>query len=348
MLYPPVKPTEFGHLELPHGQKIYWEALGSKAGEPIVMLHGGPGAGCSPMSRRFFDLKKYRVILWDQRGCGRSALPQEHLSDQELKTARREMLKHLSFDNMILDMEALRAHLKIERWSVFGGSWGTTLALGYAQRFPERVNKLLLRGVFTSTQEEINWLYSDQGAAQMFPLEWERFYGEWMALRQATGPNTELTKNPNTLQTSSTGLQWREILSDFYQAFCEGSQSVQERAALAWGQWEQSIMSLEGSGTSGPSDHQRNFEMGLISCHLFLNDPLLTSEEFWHQMPLMAHLPCDIVQGQFDAVTPAKTAWRLSQMMNNSRLQLVRQAGHASSDPQLTQALVRVLDAWVF
>lgn len=339
MLYPPAQPQEHGHLELPHGQRIYWEALGAKNGEPIVMLHGGPGAGCSPMSRRFFDLKKYRVILWDQRGCARSAPVHAALSTEQVQATRGEMLRHLSFENMVLDMEALRAHLKIERWSIFGGSWGTTLALGYAQKFPDRVKRMLLRGVFTSTQEEINWLYSDRGAAQMFPLEWKRFHGDLMALAQSMGQNAK---------PLSTELAWREILSVFYRVFCEGSPGEQERAALAWGQWEQSIMSLEGSGTSAPSDHQRNFEMGLISCHLFLKDPHLLSEQMWSQMHRIESIPCDIVQGQFDAVTPAKTAWRLSQVMKNCRLQLVRQAGHASSDPQLSQALVRVLDEWVF
>ncbi len=339
MLYPFAKPQESGHLERAHGQRIYWEALGSPEGEPIVMLHGGPGAGCSAMSRRFFDLNKYRVILWDQRGCARSATPVDSMSPLEVMREREQMLKHLSFENMVEDMDALRAHLGIERWSVFGGSWGTTLALGYAQAFPDRVKRMLLRGVFTSSKEEIDWLYSEVGAAQMFPIEWVRFYTDFLSLASAL--RHQIKASPGELES-------REILGVFEKAFLSEDPQLQTRAALAWGQWEQSIMSLQGAAEVSPADHQRNFEMGLISCHLFLHDPVLLGRQLWSNLPLIASMPCDIVQGQFDAVTPAKTAWVLSQKMKNCRLQLIRQAGHASSDPELTRALVRVLDNWTF
>ena len=345
MLYPPAVPDEHGLLERSHGQKIYWEALGNPRGEPIVMLHGGPGAGCSGTQRRFFDLNKYRVILWDQRGCARSA---EHaLGRQERET----MLEHLSFENMVQDMEALRAHLKINAWSLFGGSWGTTLALAYAQAHPSRVKRMLLRGVFTSTSSEINWLYSPKGAAQMFPVEWQVFLAHYRALKNACGlsgtPSGAVADKFDAARDAED-LKWQDILGVFYQALRHGTPTVQERAALAWGLWEQSIMSLQGVPSLASMEHLRNFEMGLISCHLFLHDPVLNGTQLWDQMQRIAAIPCNIVQGQFDAVTPAQTAWKLSQVLQACQLQLVRQAGHASSDPELTRALVVVLDSWAF
>jgi len=333
MLYPHVEPHHHAYLERGAGGRIYYEECGNVKGEPIVMLHGGPGAGCSAMSRRFFNLNKYRVILWDQRGGARSASSTQNPGDRE------RMLKHLSFTSMLEDMEALRAHLSIAQWSIFGGSWGTTMALGYAQAHPLRVKRMLLRGVFTATPSEINWLYSPNGAAQMFPKEWDVFLSHLDALREAC------SLQPKGAQEA---LKWRDILEVFDHALRHEARQIQERAAQAWGAWEQSIMSLQGVPLSSAADHQRNYDMGLISCHLFLNDPVLNSKQLWERMHTIETIPCTIVQGQFDVVTPAQTAWRLSQTLKDCELQLVRQAGHASSDSDLASALVKVLDNWVF
>jgi proline iminopeptidase len=185
----------------------------------------------------------------------------------------------------------------------------------------------------------------------MFPVEWQVFVEHFRALRSACGLDASALNAAQKALGDADELEpnrWQDILGVFYHALRHGDAALQKRAALAWGQWEQSIMSLQGAPSIGSMEHLRNFEMGLISCHLFLHDPVLNGSTLWEQMPVIASIPCDIVQGQFDAVTPAQTAWKLSQVLNACRLQLIRQAGHASTDPELTRALVGVLDSWVF
>ena len=319
MFYPSISPIQSGYLPVGEGHDMYWEECGNPKGRPILFLHGGPGAGCSEMSRRFFNPQKFRVILFDQRGCGRS------------KCA--DPLLGLSLDNLVRDIEALRIKLGIERWTLFGGSWGTTLALAYASLYASRVQGLILRGVFTSTRAELAWLYQEGGAARVFPKEWQEF--------------KENTSRLNLSGRSSVDFfDWRSVLQAHLIHLKGENYTKRDEASLNWAQWEQSVMSVSGLPRVTQSDVGRSFNMALISCHMFLNDPWLIDESRWTQFDYLLDKPCHIVQGQFDVVTPMHTAFQLHQKLPKSQLTVAREAGHASGDAALAQALIKTLDEW--
>jgi proline iminopeptidase len=319
MFYPAIAPFQSGLLPLGEGHEMYWEECGHPKGIPIVFLHGGPGAGCSEMSRRFFKPNKFRVILFDQRGCGRSRF--------------KDPLQGLSLEHLVRDMEALRVHLGIERWALFGGSWGTTLGLAYAARHPERVEGLILRGVFTSTQAELAWLYQEGGAARVFPKEWEEFKSNTTRLHAMNGPSVDFKA-------------WRSVLQAHLQILKGADATQRDASALTWAQWEQAVMSVSGLPRLGQNDVARSFSMAIISCHMFLNDPWLNDESRWQRFDALLDKPCHIVQGQFDVVTPMHTAYGLHQQLPKSQLTVAREAGHASGDAPLAQALIKTLDNW--
>jgi len=333
LLYPSIEPTHAGMLKVGTFDQIYWEECGNRLGEPIVFVHGGPGAGCSDVSRRFFNPQKYRAILFDQRGCGRS----KSTSD----------LSELTLKHMVDDLEVLRNHLKIERWILFGGSWGTTLALAYAKSHPTRVGGLLLRGVFTASDSELAWLYQEGGASQIFPQEWSAFAEILNQGKQLTG---KVKGIETTLTTSSDEIRivesWVDYLSAYLSALQSKDKEIQGKAAFSWANWEHSIMSVTGLPELTPQDNERNRSMAIQSCHLFLNDPWLRGENGWSTFADVEHIPCVIVQGQFDIVTPMKTALALHLGWKNSQLWQVQGAGHASSDRELMQALIKSLDEW--
>ena len=337
MLYPTIEPRRHGMLVVGSREKIYWEECGDPSGEPIVFVHGGPGAGCSEVSRRFFNPKKYRVILFDQRGCGRSK-----------STGETTELSDLTLEHMVQDMECLREHLGINSWILFGGSWGTTLALAYAKLFPKHVKGLLLRGVFTASQVELAWLYQEGGASQIFPQEWTAFSAIHQLeekLIQGTQEffTQEIKKEGRHLQTS-----WKDHLSAYLRVLQSGEKQLESDAAFSWASWEHSIMSVQGLPKLTTDNQYRNRSMALQSCHLFLNDAWLRDEKRWSSFTDIEYLPLLIVQGQYDIVTPMKTAFELHQRWGNSRLLKIQGAGHASSDPELTQALIHALDEWSF
>ena len=333
MLYPSIEPFNSGWLEVSPGEKIYWEECGNKAGVPIVFVHGGPGAGCSETSRRLFDPQKFRVVLWDQRACGRS---------QSLGP-----LSDLTLEHLVQDLERVRQHLGIDQWVLFGGSWGTTLSLAYAQIHPQQVSGLLLRGVFTASTSELAWLYQEGGAAQVFPQEWSMFVQilkhDKVGLEK---DNKDALGLPDQGQTLVQEYTWRDFLKAYLAALLSQDLQTQESAAFSWAHWEHSIMSVPGLPKLAPQDMGRNRSMAIQSCHLFLNDPWLRDEKRWASYEDIQHLPCLIVQGQFDIVTPMKTAHALHQKWDNSQLVQVPGAGHASSDPELMQALIKSLDQW--
>ena len=315
MLYPAITPYASGLLDVGDGHRVYWEQCGNPQGQPIVFLHGGPGGGCTPLSRQLFDPRRYRIVLFDQRGCGRST---PHASTQ-----------HNFCEDLVRDMEALREALDIERWQLFGGSWGTTLALAYTRLHRERVQGMVLRGVFGAQQHELDWLYKPGGASQIFPQAWHAF-------ATALGPVGSIDP--------------QQLLAAYDQQLNGNDEAKAQAAAQAWCAWESAISSIH---TAPPSnavqrvealDPRHSLAMARISTNMFLRDPWLgASGQVWPPQGLQG-IPGTIVQGQWDVVTPSATAYRLHQYWPGSELRIVAEAGHASSDPALRQALVRVLD----
>lgn len=312
MLYPAIEPYESGLLAVGDGHHVYWEQCGNPQGQPIVFLHGGPGGGCSTLSRRLFDPRRYRVVLFDQRGCGRST-----------PHARTE---HNFCEDLVRDMETLREALSIELWQLFGGSWGTTLALAYTRHHRERVQGMLLRGVFGAQPHELDWLYKPGGASQIFPKEWHAF-------ATALGPVDE-----------------QALLSAYDLRLHSADATQAQAAAQAWCAWESAVSSIHtaprsniGQSTDAPDPHH-SLAMARISANMFLRDPWLgASGKVWPAQNLHG-IPCTIVQGQWDVVTPIATAWQLHKNWPSSTLRIVPEAGHASSDPALRQALIQALD----
>jgi proline iminopeptidase len=318
MLYPAIEPHAQGLLDVGQGHQVYWEECGNPEGLPVVFLHGGPGGGCSDYSRRFFNPAVYRVVLFDQRGCGRS-VPHGHTQDN--------FTHHL-----VADMERLRKLLSIDRWVLCGGSWGCTLALAYAQQHAARVRGIVMRGVFAARTSEMNWLYQPGGASQVFAKEWDRFASALEA-GQRTDPSTD---------------QPRDLLLAYDAQLQSADPMAQAQAAAAWCTWEDSLCSVHSAAPSLP-DPTRALAMARISAHMFAHDPALNQAQCWglgdgKPLSYLADIAGIIVQGQFDMVTPAVTAWQLHQAWLGSQLRMVHTAGHSSSDPALQEALVKALD----
>ena len=331
MLYPEIQPFANGMLDVGHGHRIYWEQCGNPQGQPIVFLHGGPGAGCTPKARRWFDPQHYRILLLDQRGCGRST---PHASTQ-----------HNSLAHLVQDLEQLRELLHIEQWILCGGSWGSTLALAYTRLHRARVQGLVLRGVFTAEPAELDWLYQPGGASQVFPQQWQAFAKGAMHSHAAVGTRSLPPRERAGVRASAQGLvDPAPLLSAYNQRLHSDDESQVLAAAMAWCTWEDALSSIRPDVPPTAPDVQSCLSMARISSHMFRHDPwLTTSNNVWSAQSLQG-LPGIIVQGQFDMVTPAHTAWRVHQAWPGSQLRMVHEAGHATSDPALGQALVTALD----
>lgn len=293
-------------LDVGDGHRLYVEQCGNPDGIPVVVLHGGPGGGCSPTMRRFFDPSVYRVVLFDQRGCGRS---RPHASVENNTTW-----------HLVADIERIRAALGIGRWVVFGGSWGATLALLYAQTHTKRVAYLALRGVFLMTKAELKWFYGG-GAGQFWPDVWQRF--------------VQLV--PDDEQDNLIAAYNRRLFS--------GDRILETRYARAWTAWENALASMGNDGTTGesPAEYARAFAR--LENHYFLNGGFLErDDQIIANMPLLADVPGTIVQGRYDMICPPVSAWRLSEAWSRAELKFVPHAGHALSEPGISAALVRTMD----
>ncbi len=306
-LYPPLDPFDQRLLEVGDGHRLYVEQCGRREGLPVVVLHGGPGGGCSSAMRRYFDPRIYRVVLFDQRGCGRS---RPHACVEANTT-----------HHLVADIERIREALGIERWLVFGGSWGATLGLLYAQSHPERVLHLVLRGIFLMTPAELDWFYGG-GAGQFWPDVWSRF------LRMI--PEEE-----------------RDDLIAAYnrRLFC-GDVAIETRYARAWAGWENTLASIDNDGPSGesPAEYARAFAR--LENHYFLNGGFLDGDDhILSRMDRLAEVPGTIVQGRYDMICPPVSAFKLHARWPVSRLHVVPRAGHALSEPGISRELVRTLDA---
>ncbi|AZQ69416.1 prolyl aminopeptidase [Silicimonas algicola] len=305
-LYAPIEPFDQRMLDVGEGHKVYVEQCGNPAGLPVVVLHGGPGGGCSPAMRRYFDPDKFRIVLFDQRGCGRS---RPHASVRDNTTW-----------HLVRDIELIRTTLEIDRWAVFGGSWGATLALIYAITHPERVSNLVLRSVFLMTRAELDWFYGG-GAGAFWPDVWRRF--------------TDMI--PETEREDLIGAYARRLFS--------GDLASETRFARAWASWENTLASIgnDGPGGDSPADFARAFAR--LENHYFVNHGFL-EHDGWIEANLhrIARIPGTVVQGRYDMICPPVTAYRLTSAWPTSSLKIIPRAGHALSEPGISAELVRITD----
>lgn len=305
-LYPPIEPFDQRVMDMGDGHRIFVEQCGRPDGIPVLVLHGGPGGGCSPAMRRYFDPKVYRVVLFDQRGCGRS---------RPHATVENNTTWHL-----IKDIESIRAALGIERFIVFGGSWGATLALIYAITHPGRVRQLVLRGVFLATRSELDWFYGG-GAGAFFPDLWARF-------------------------VAAIPLDERDDLISAYHRRLFGGNLIEEtKAARTWANWENALASVQSDLMlgEGPADYARAFAR--LENHYFVNAAFLETDGWiLQQKHKIAHIPAVIVQGRYDMICPPLAAAKLADGWTSARLQIIPMAGHALSEPGISEALVAAMD----
>jgi proline iminopeptidase len=311
-LYSPVEPYEAGLLEVGDGQRIYWEACGNAAGKPALVLHGGPGSGCTPGMRRLFDPAAYRAILFDQRGSGRS-LP--HASDLAVDLSAN------TTEHLLTDIEALRRHLGIERWVVFGASWGSTLALAYAERHPERVEAMVLSHVGLTRPADIHWLY--HGVGRYFPEAWERF-------RAAAGVSDPAANLVHA---------YRDLLAS-------PDAAVREKAALAWCDWEAAVISIDPKLVRPARYEDRRFVMvfARIVTHYFSHDAWLEDDQLLRDAHRLAGIPGILVHGRLDLGAPLEGPWALRAAWPRSELIVVENAGHETQTPGMNENVVAALD----
>jgi proline iminopeptidase len=309
-LYPPVEARRSGHLAVSDLHEIYWEEAGNASGLPVIALHGGPGGGSSPEMRRFFDPRRYRIVLADQRGCGKSTPFSELRENDTWK--------------LIEDIEAIREHLGIEKWVVFGGSWGSTLALAYAVTHPGRVVGLVLRGIFLLRRSEIQWFYQ-QGANHLYPDAFERYV--------APIPEDER----------------HDLVAAFYKRLTSDDRAERLKAARAWAQWEGETLSIQGPRVRPPRFEEDDFvdAFARIECHYFVNGGFF-DEDGWllkQAAGKLKGIPGTIVQGRYDVVTPLTSAWELKKAWPDADLKIIPDAGHSSLEPGIVDELIRACDS---
>jgi proline iminopeptidase len=308
LLYPPIRPLQSFHMPVGDGHQLYVEECGRPDGIPVITLHGGPGGGVSPALRRFFDPRKYRIILFDQRGCGRST-PHGGL---EANTTR----------HLIEDIERIRERMRVDQWLVFGGSWGATLSLAYARAHPDRCLGLVLRGVFLCTQIELDWFYR-HGANMLFPDAWER-------LVDPLAPEER-----------------EDVIRAYYERLAETDIVRRRPDALAWSRWESALISMTGDPSAPLADPIRADALARLETHYFLHKGFFERDGILlEDAARFNHLPGVIVQGRYDVVTPPRSAWALSREWPKARLQMIGDAGHAAGEPGVVDALVRATDAF--
>jgi proline iminopeptidase len=303
--FPEIEARKTGFLQADEVHQIYWEESGNPSGTPILFLHGGPGSGTEPKHRRYFDPEKYRIILTDQRGCGKST---PHASLEKNTTP-----------HLVSDLEKLRAHLSIERWTLFGGSWGSTLALAYAISHPDRIERLILRGIFLGTQQEFDWLYQ-HGASEIFPDRWEQF-------------------------VSPIPREEREnMMAAYYKRLTSPDAAVRHAAARSWSLWEASLLKivLDPAMLTLAEDPAWAAAHARIECHYFMNDCFFPTPNYLiENISKIAHIPAHIIHGRYDMICPLSSAWKLHRAWPRSTLEIVPLAGHSGSEPSLVDALIR-------
>lgn len=322
--YPEIEPHESGMLDVGDGQRLYWECSGTPDGTPVVFVHGGPGGGTTPAHRRMFDPSVYRIILVDQRGCGRST---PHVADGA------DLAVNTTW-HLVGDLERLREHLGVEQWLLFGGSWGSTLALAYAQEHPDRVRGLVLRGIFLCRPSEIDWFYRG-GAAHLFPDVWEGYLAPLIAADGA-----DAVHRPGY-----------DHVASYHRLMHCGDPATELEAARAWTTWETSTSALlprtpAGDGVGTGDQDRFALAFARIENHYFVHDAFLDGAAILDRMDRITHLPAVIVHGRYDVVCPVANAWELHAAWPGSELHIVPDAGHAMAEPGITHLLLEATDAF--
>lgn len=309
-LYPPLDPYDSGFLDVGHGHRVYWEQCGNPDGKPVVVLHGGPGGGTSPAMRRFFDPASWRIVLFDQRGCG--------------KSTPHACLDHNTTWDLVADMERLREHLGIPAWLLFGGSWGSTLALACAQSHPARVTGLVLRGIFTLRRQELEWFYQD-GASALFPEAFADYI--------------------NIIPPAERG----DLIAAYHRRLTGDDPVERLKAARAWSIWEARTSCLIPDAARIEAFGEDEFALAFarIEAHYFAHGGFFDSDSaLLDGIQSISHLPGIIVQGRYDVVCPAATAWDLHRRWPGSRLVVIPDAGHSAFEPGITAALLEATDGF--
>jgi proline iminopeptidase len=309
-LYPPIRPYDTGRLRVSDLHELYYEQSGNPRGKPVVFLHGGPGGGTDAHMRQFFDPRRYRIVLFDQRGCGRS-------------TPAASLHENTTW-HLVDDIEKLRESLGIEKWQVFGGSWGSTLALAYAQMFPDAVSELVLRGIFLLRRSELEWFYqSPEGAASLFPDLWEDFIAP-------IPPNER-----------------RDMIRAYYHRLTSDDRAERAEAARAWSVWEgaTSFLRSNASYVAKFEDPDYAAAFARIECHYFINGGFLSADDqLLRDVGRIRRIPAVIVQGRYDVVCPMRSAWHLHRAWPEAELVVVPDAGHSAFEPGIAAALRAATD----
>lgn len=309
-LYPPIAANRTGMLPVTDGHVLYWEESGNPAGKPVVFVHGGPGGGTEPRHRQFFDPSVYRIVLFDQRGCGRS-------------TPFASLEANTTWD-LVADLERLREHLGLPAWQVFGGSWGSTLALAYAQTHPGRVTELVLRGIFLVRKWEIDWFYQG-GCSHLFPDAWEDFL--------APIPASER----------------HDLVAAYYRRLTSDDRALRVQAARAWSVWEGRTSYLLANQAAIAHHDEDDFATAFarIECHYFVNGCWLEGDRaLLRNVDAIRQIPAAIVQGRYDVVCPMESAWALHRAWPEAALEIVPDAGHSAFEPGNIDALIRATDGF--
>lgn len=311
-LYDEIEPYDSGHIRVSDVHQLYYEQCGTPNGKPVVFLHGGPGAGLIPDYRRFFDPSAYRVILFEQRGAGRS-IPHASLEDNTTW-------------HLVQDIETIREQFGIDQWLVFGGSWGSTLALAYAETHPERVRSLVLRGIFLCRPKEIQWFYEDsQGTSAIFPDNWEEY----------------LRIIPEAERGDMIGAYYRRLTSD--------DESVRFEAAKAWATYEASVLKLipDQKVIDDFTEPDKAIAVARIECHYFVNNCFFETDNYLlEHIDRIRHIPAVIVHGRYDVICPVMNAWDLHRAWPEAELNIIPDAGHAATERGIADALVRATDSF--
>lgn len=309
-LYPAIEPYKTHRLQVNEVHNLYIEEAGNPLGQPVVFLHGGPGGGVSPEHRSFFDPKHYRIVLFDQRGSGKS-------------TPSADLRENTTWD-LVRDIERIRAMLGIEKWLVFGGSWGSTLALSYAITHPDRVKGLVLRGIFLCRRSELLWFYQE-GASHLFPEAWDK-YLEPIAEHERL-----------------------DLISAYYRQLTSTNAEIRLRAAKAWSKWEAATSRLIPSqdAIDDFDDPEYALSFARIECHYFINGAFFPSDNYLlENISKIRHIPCSIVQGRYDVVCPARSAWDLKKAWPEANLTVIANAGHAAGEEGTRSRLVEITDEY--
>ena len=307
-LYPEIQPYRTGYLQVSPEHSIYFEESGNPAGAPAVFLHGGPGGGTSPRQRRFFDPARYRIVLFDQRGCGKSR-PHASLHDNTTW-------------HLVSDIEALRKHLGIANWLVFGGSWGSTLALAYAEKHPDRVTALVLRGIFLLRRWELDWFYQ-RGAGLFFPDAFQAYLAP--------------------IPLSERG----DLIAAYHKRLVSENAAVRQEAARAWSVWEASTAHLlqDKEYIASCAGDEFSLAFARIECHYFVHGGFLEREnQLVEDVVKIQKVPAVIVQGRYDVICPVESAWELARAWPEADLRIVPDAGHAAFEPGIVHELVSATD----